>query len=201
MRMRIMPTNTRLCPSPPRSSAPSPTQDSGGWDTHLLRDATDTSISNDADREPGREAGEADREAGAELDEARVERHGRLEVARDEDRDDEAVDLCKVGDGARVSVAARLDWTGLDGGGERAARMLAGPCSLASRQQGTALRRPALATSCVARALATSARRSALGHQSGDPACPRPPSPRAPPPALPTHDTDCRVGEEEHVRR
>ena len=63
----------------------------------LLRDAPHAGVADDADREPGREPGQPDREAGAELDKAGVERHGRFEAARDQDRDDEAVDLGERG--------------------------------------------------------------------------------------------------------
>ena len=66
----------------------------------LLRDAPHAGVADNADREPGRETGQPDREAGTELDKAGVERHGRFEAARDEDRDDEAVDLC-----ARIGVS------------------------------------------------------------------------------------------------
>lgn len=42
----------------------------------LLRGTTNTSITNDTDRESGGETGETDGETGAELDEAGVEGHG-----------------------------------------------------------------------------------------------------------------------------
>lgn len=62
-------------------------------DTPLLRNTPHTRVADDADRKAGAETGETDREARAELNKARVEGHGRLETARDEDRDDETVDL------------------------------------------------------------------------------------------------------------
>lgn len=62
-------------------------------DPGLLGDATDAGVTDDADGEPGGQAGQPDRETCAELNEARVQSHGRLEVTRDENRDDEAVNL------------------------------------------------------------------------------------------------------------
>ena len=62
-------------------------------EAHLLSDTSDTGIADDPDRESSRETSETDGETGAKLDEARVERHRGLEVTRDEDRDDETVNL------------------------------------------------------------------------------------------------------------
>lgn len=62
--------------------------------THLLSYTANTSISNNSDRESSGKTSESDRETGTKLNESSVKSHGRLEVTRDEDRDNETVDLC-----------------------------------------------------------------------------------------------------------
>lgn len=67
----------------------------------LLRDASNASVSYDSDGEACREACETDAQACAQVDEAGVEGHRGLDPARDEDRDDQPVDLLHD---ARVST-------------------------------------------------------------------------------------------------
>lgn len=90
-------------------------------DPRLLSDTTNTGVTNDSDGETRRETGETNGETGTELDEAGVEGHGGLELSRDEDRNDETVNLtqhnsCQYDDGRREGEGGGEETHGNDTG-------------------------------------------------------------------------------------